>query len=52
MEMLANGDKNEAYGYVAQLFHGMDLLEISRLAEESFKANMQHLVRGCARIAE
>lgn len=42
---LADGDKNGAYGFVAQLFDGTDLAEVARLAEESFKHNMEHLVR-------
>lgn len=43
--LLDKGDKNGAYGYVAQLFDGTELSEVSRLAEESFKLNMEHLVR-------
>lgn len=43
--LLDKGDKNGAYGYVAQLFDGTQLSEVSRLTEESFKLNMEHLVR-------
>lgn len=44
LELLEQGDKDGAYGYVAQLFDGMDVSEILRLSEESFSINMDHLV--------
>lgn len=50
--MLANGDKNGAYGYVAQLFDGTEVTEVGRLAEESFKVNMKHLVRKSPRYSQ
>lgn len=43
--MLDNGDKHGAYGYVAQLFGGTELSEVSSLVEESFKVNVEQLVR-------
>lgn len=41
---LAEGDKNGAYGSVAQMFDGMEVSEISKLCEESFEANMNEKV--------
>ncbi len=38
--LLEKGDKNVAYGFVAQLFDGMEISDISKLCEESFEANM------------
>lgn len=46
--LVADGDKKGAYGLAAQLFDGTDLAEVSRLSEESFKLNMEHLVRACS----
>lgn len=47
--LLAEGKKKRAYGYVAQLFDGTDLTDVSRLAEESFKLNVEQLVSGILR---
>lgn len=45
--LLDEGKKKVAYGYVAQLFDGMDLAEVARLCEECFEANVENLVRTC-----
>lgn len=46
--LVADGDKKGAYGLAAQLFDGTNLAEVSRLSEESFKLNMERLVRVCS----
>lgn len=43
--MVADGNKKGAYGYVAQLFEGMEVDEARRLAKENFELNVEHLVR-------